>query len=98
MLGLFADAGFASTRKLDAGVVEVSLALDQTATVVAAIEERDHVAVARSLAPFFAPRSVAVIGASARRGTIGGELFRNILAGDFSGASYPVNAKGDPVG
>jgi acetyl coenzyme A synthetase (ADP forming)-like protein len=59
---------------------------------------RDHVAVAASLKPFFQPRSVAVIGASARRGTIGGELFRNILAADFAGAAYPVNAKGDPVG
>ncbi len=98
MLNVFRDAGFASTRRLDEGVVEVSLALEQTDTVLAAIDERDHVAVARSLAPFFAPRSVAVIGASARRGTIGGELFRNILGGDFSGAAYPINAKGDPVG
>ena len=95
---LFRDAGFASVRRLDGGVVEVSLTLGQTDTVLAAIDERDHVAVARSLAPFFNPRSVAVIGASARRGTIGGELFRNILGGDFSGAAYPINVKGDPVG
>jgi acetate---CoA ligase (ADP-forming) len=40
---------------------------------------------------------VAVIGASHRRGSIGGELFRNILAGDFQGAAYPVNRGGDPV-
>ena len=33
--------------------------------------------------------SVAVIGASRRRGSIGGELFRNILAADFAGAAYP---------
>ena len=98
MLGVFRDAGFASVRRLDGGVVEVSLALEQTDSVLAAIDERDHVAVARSLAPFFTPRSVAVIGASARRGTIGGELFRNILSGDFSGAAYPINAKGAPVG
>jgi acyl-CoA synthetase (NDP forming) len=39
-----------------------------------------------------------VIGASARRGTIGGELFRNVIAADFDGAAYPVNPKGDPVG
>ena len=44
------------------------------------------------------PRSVAVIGASARRGTIGGELFRNVLAGDFDGTAYPVNRGGVPVG
>ncbi len=38
--------------------------------------------------------SVAVIGASRRRGSIGGELFRNILAADFAGAAYPVNLQG----
>ena len=98
MLRVFGDAGFAVTRQLEEGVVEVKLELEQTEAYRAATDERDHIAVARSLAPFFTPSSVAVIGASKRRGTIGGELFRNILAGDFSGAAYPVNAKGDPVG
>ena len=98
MLKVFGDAGFAETRRLEGGVVEVQLAIEQTEQVRRAIDERDHVAVAKSLEPFFRPRSVAVIGASARRGTIGGELFRNVLGGDFAGAAYPVNAKGDPVG
>ena len=61
------------------------------------MEARDHSAVAASLRPFFEPASVAVVGASRRRGTIGGELFRNILAGDFAGAAYPVNRSGEPV-
>jgi len=98
MLKVFGDAGFAVTRRLEEGVVEVKLELEQTEAYRAATDERDHIAVARSLAPFFTPTSVAVIGASKRRGTIGGELFRNILAGDFTGAAYPINAKGDPVG
>jgi acetyl coenzyme A synthetase (ADP forming)-like protein len=98
MLKVFADAGFTTTRSLAGGVVEVRLELAPTEAYRAATDARDHLAVARSLAPFFAPRSVAVIGASARRGTIGGELFRNILSGDFTGAAYPVNAKGAPVG
>ena len=63
----------------------------------ARVDERDHVAVAASLRPFFAAASVAVIGASRRRGSIGGELFRNILAADFAGAAYPVNLSGEPV-
>ena len=98
MLKVFRDAGYTASRELAGGVVEVTLELAQTEQVRAAIDERDHVAVARSLLPFFTPRSVAVVGASARRGTIGGELFRNILAGDYTGAAYPVNAKGQPVG
>ncbi len=43
------------------------------------------------------PRSVAVIGASTRRGTIGGEIFRNLLATGFNGPVYPVNPKADSV-
>ena len=37
------------------------------------------------------PRSIAVIGASRDTGTIGHELFRNLLAYDFQGPVYPVN-------
>ena len=48
-------------------------------------------------APFFAPASVAVIGASSRREAIGGIVFRNVLAAEFKGAAYPVNRTGEPV-
>ena len=58
---------------------------------------RDHLAVVASLRPFFEPGTVAVLGASPRRGSIGGELFRNILEADFVGAAYPVNRQGDSV-
>ena len=40
------------------------------------------------------PRSVAVIGASRERGTIGGEVFHNLLAAGFQGPVYPVNPQG----
>ena len=38
-----------------------------------------------------------MIGASPRPEAIGGIVFRNILAGDFKGAAYPVNRSGEPV-
>jgi acetyl coenzyme A synthetase (ADP forming)-like protein len=99
MLRVLDDAGFETVRTLQGGIVEVVLHLDTTRpAVVERRDERDHIAVAASLKPFFEPRSVAVIGASARRGTIGGELFRNILAADFAGAAYPINRAGEAVG
>jgi acetyl coenzyme A synthetase (ADP forming)-like protein len=99
MLRVFDDAGFETARALQGGVVEVVLHLDHTRpAVVERRDERDHVAVAASLKPFFEPQSVAVMGASPRRGTIGGELFRNILAADYTGAAYPINRSGDAVG
>ena len=97
MLQVFGDAGFELSRELAAGEIEVTFPIAPTAAYEAAVEERDHVAVVASLRPFFEPRSVAVIGASRRRETIGGVLFRNILEGEFAGAAYPVNRGGEPV-
>ena len=39
----------------------------------------------------FKPRSVAVIGATSRPGTIGRELTHNLIAFDFKGKIFPVN-------
>jgi acetate---CoA ligase (ADP-forming) len=97
MLGVFEAVGFALTRELEGGEVEVQFPIAPTERYRERVEERDHTAVTTSLRPFFEPRSVAVIGASRRRGSIGGELFRNILAGDFAAAAYPVNRDGEPV-
>lgn len=97
MLDVFTRAGFEVVRELDGGEVEVRFPIAPTEGFRARVEERDHVAVAASLRPFFAPSSVAVIGASRRRGSIGGELFRNVLGADFAGAAYPVNRSGEPV-
>src|SRR5262245_12412205 len=97
MLGVFEAAGFELTRELEGGEVEVEFPIAPTDAYRERVEERDHMAVTESLRPFFEPSSVAVIGASRRRGSIGGELFRNILEGDFTGAAYPVNRDGEPV-
>jgi acetyl coenzyme A synthetase (ADP forming)-like protein len=97
MLVVFRDAGFELTRELEGGSVEVRFPIASTEHYRNRVAERNHVAVRASLRPFFEPSCVAVIGASSRRGSIGGELFRNILAADFAGAAYPVNRGGDPV-
>ncbi len=39
----------------------------------------------------FRPRSVAVIGASRRKGSIGREILHNILTAEFNGKVFPVN-------
>ena len=98
MLGVFEGAGLEVTRELDGGEFEVRFPIAPTERYIRTRDERDHLAVTASLRPFFEPKSVAVIGASRRRGSIGGELFRNVLAADFVGAAYPVNRDGEPVG
>ena len=41
----------------------------------------------------FEPKSVAVIGASDKKGSIGYAIFSNILTSEFNGIVYPVNPK-----
>ena len=43
------------------------------------------------LAPLLAPRSIALIGASRRRNTVGNDMVRNLLAARFPGTVYAVN-------
>ena len=97
MVGVFEAAGFELARELEGGELEVQFPIAATERYRSAVAERDHTAVTASLRPFFEPKSVAVLGASTRRGSIGGELFRNILRGEFWGAAYPVNREGVPV-
>jgi acetyltransferase len=47
----------------------------------------------RNLERLFAPRSVALIGASERPSSLGAVLLRNLMAGGFAGPIYPVNPK-----
>lgn len=46
-----------------------------------------------SLDPFFRPRAVAVVGASASPGSVGSILTRNLLGNPFGGVVLPVNPK-----
>jgi len=52
----------------------------------------------RNLQYLFAPRSIAIIGASARPGSVGAAVTRNLLSGGFAGALRLVNPKHERVG
>src|SRR5690242_17811228 len=58
----------------------------------AAVERRET-----GLDAVLRPRSVAVIGASRERGTIGAEIFHNLIAHGFHGPVFPVNPRADVV-
>jgi len=59
---------------------------------MSAARNRDgHQAVIESIRALFHPRSVAVVGASRRHGTIGAALVSNLKNSRFSGPIYPVN-------
>jgi acetate---CoA ligase (ADP-forming) len=93
MVKVFRDSGFPVKTHTLPGVLLVEFPTSLSPEAVERFERREQVAAAAALRVFFEPRSVAVVGASRRRGTVAGELFRNLLAAGFNGPVYPVNPK-----
>jgi acyl-CoA synthetase (NDP forming)/RimJ/RimL family protein N-acetyltransferase len=91
MLRVFDRAGFGVRSRLDFEELLVSLDIHPTEAVRELVEERDHVGVVASLRAILAPASVAVVGASNEPGSVGGDLFVNLIAGGFRGLAVPVN-------
>jgi acetyltransferase len=52
----------------------------------------------RNLRQLFAPKSVALVGASERPGSVGATVLRNLQEGGFKGQLYPVNPKYESLG
>ncbi|MCK4354632.1 MAG: GNAT family N-acetyltransferase [Dehalococcoidia bacterium] len=97
MMQVLKDSGFQITQELEQGVYRVVLDLVPTLIVEEMSIEREKVATVASLMAFLKPRSIAVIGASRREGTIGNKLFRNLLHQSFNGVIYPVNPNAEVV-
>jgi len=91
MLHVFRRSGFPIEVNASAGQLHVVFPTSLTAEARQQFERRESIAAVNALKLFFEPRAVAVIGASRHRGTIGGEIFHNLLSYGFKGPVYPVN-------
>lgn len=97
MLNVFRESGFPIEVNARAGQLHVTMPTSFTGDAIERFERRESIAAVNALKLFFNPRSVAVIGASRKRGTIGGELFHNLLSYGFDGPVYPVNPASEVV-
>jgi acetate---CoA ligase (ADP-forming) len=97
MIDVFRESGFPVKLRSAPDVIEVELPTSLSAAAVERFEERERIGAVAAVRSFLEPSSVAVIGASRRRGTIGGEILHNLLAAEFNGAVYAVNDKADMV-
>jgi len=91
MLELVRESGFPVAVHPEPGQLRLTFPTSPTPEAVARFEAREERAAANALQLFFAPRSVAVIGASRQRGTVAGEVFHNVITSGFPGPVYPVN-------
>jgi len=97
MLRVFSDAGLPTHSTREDGVVNITIPLPpddtgkQLEDYLDTVALRERSANVASLRPVFAPRSVAVIGASRRRGTVGRSVLDNIRTGGYQGRLFAVN-------
>ncbi len=97
MVEMFRESGFPLEMRSDPGTIGLEFPTSLSPPALELFDRRDQVAAVAALRTFLSPRSVAVIGASRSRGTIGGETFHNLLATEFRGPVYPVNPKAGVV-
>ena len=104
MLNVFADAGLPVHRHYADGVFKLTFPLPSAEagptleSYLNAVADRESRAEAASLRHVLAPESVAVIGASRRRGTVGRTILDNIRAGGYGGRLYTVNPRARQIG
>ncbi len=91
MLRVFADAGWIAESHFDQGTIRVRFAIAPTPASIGVVDARESRAESASIERLLAPRSIAVIGAGRSPGTIGHEIFRNLLGYGFEGPVYPVH-------
>jgi len=91
MVNVFRESGLPTKITVTAGELLVRFPTSLTPEAIEKFEHRDSIASVNALKLFFNPRAVAVVGASRKRRSIGGEIFHNLLSFGFQGPVYPVN-------
>ena len=97
MIQVFREASYQVKGGYEEGVMHLEFAIDPTTTSLEVMQSREHRAETASVRRFFGARSVAVVGASRRRDTVGRQLVRNLVLGDYQGRVYVVNPSAEAV-
>ena len=104
MLRVFSDAGLPARSTRAEGVVTITIPLPagdtgrQLEDYLDTVALRERSANVASLRPVFAPRSVVVVGASRRQGTVGRAVLDNIRTCGYAGRLFAVNPNARQLG
>jgi acetyl coenzyme A synthetase (ADP forming)-like protein len=91
MVNVFRAMGFVVTAASDSGTIHLSFPIASTPSSEQRASQRSQEAAVASMRAVFAPRSIAVVGASRRPGALGREILHNLWTTGFQGALYAVN-------
>ena len=97
MIAVFRESGFAVDVRTTIDAVRVEFPTSLSSAAAARFQDRERVASVAAVASVLAPRSVLVVGASRRTGTVGGELLANVVETGFTGPVYAVNEHGGSI-
>lgn len=97
MVSVCRDSGFPTRIVARRGDVRIEFPTELTQGALERFEQRDGNAAVNAVRSFLCPTSVAVIGASRKRGTIGGAILHNLLDYGFEGPVLPVNTNAGVV-
>ncbi|HUG86628.1 MAG TPA: GNAT family N-acetyltransferase, partial [Euzebya sp.] len=91
MLRVMREAGFQPSMHSYGDTVTATFTTTPTEELLRTAGEQDRRAARAALSSILSPVSVAVIGASRDRHSVGGLIMANLIAGGFQGPVYPVN-------
>ncbi|MDT7839931.1 bifunctional acetate--CoA ligase family protein/GNAT family N-acetyltransferase [Streptomyces justiciae] len=91
VLRLFADLGLRTARRFEGPEVRCTIALDDSDTYLSAVEERGRAADVASMEPLLRPRTVAVVGAGRKPGSVGRAVLHQLRTGGYTGQLFAVN-------
>lgn len=97
MIEVFRESGFPVESRSSPDAIHIEFPTSLEPAALERFEERERIAAVAAVRAVLEPRSVAVIGASRRRGTVGGEVLHNLLSAEFQGPVYAVNHEADVV-
>lgn len=97
MVQVFREMGYRIVSGWEEGALNFHFDIKSTNTAIGVMVAREHRFEAASIAAFLNARSVAIIGASRRADTVGSQLVRNLVLGDYAGRVYVVNPSAESV-
>lgn len=97
MISVMKNLGFAIESEVKPGTILVKFSPSLLPEAIEHFENRDAVSAVNAVKIFLEPKSVAVIGASNNKNSIGGKLLSNLIEDGFKGPIFPVNPTHDSV-
>jgi len=97
MIAVLKSMGFAVESEAGPGSLKVRFSPSSLPEAIKNFENRETISAINAVKLFLEPKSIAVIGASSNRSSVGGQLFFNLLESNFQGQIFPVNPSHDFV-